>query len=620
MGSNVDQDPSYHNDLNLTQVAKLLTMKVGACGDHTTVEILKGTLEEVRRASLLLCRKINDRAPIHRIPPEILAKIFAAARQVIPELSTRERGKNNAIERACGPYTIRNTWDLCPIAEVCAKWRTVAIGTPSLWSSVFLGTTGTSSPYIPDSTFFLTRCESGPVDVYATENLGRSYPLDPILEQYGDRIRELHIRLKNPTSGRRISEVLLSPRVSPRRLVVGFYSRPVQCWIGFQSIFGGQSLRLESLVLSRCSFLPSNPLPVLTRFLLNCIGVLDEGGVFSPRVNELLQFLSNTPALQELYIRDALDSIRSGPEPPQPSQSRGDIPHVKLLKLRKLSVQTSSQRTPSLLSNIDVPRGCLITLSTTSDIDLGFLVPYLTCRLQAVDTLYVRTATLGQEHVTSLQMGSISAGGCFRLDVIPNFLPSVSAGDLRWQIGFICALLSSSLFASVHTVWPYILSPSHGFGIGDLLSHTLPAVHTLHLSSPQWHYDDDTPGILEPRTLSEDGDGPVYIPFPALHTLYTAIPGVMCRPEKLAMMLRARADRGHSVSRLKVWYASNGEVLHEGTGALRDALHGCGKEVEVFDKAIYYTRYSFESTLPAACTAKEGVHEYWPAWGDECTN
>ncbi|KAI0642982.1 hypothetical protein C8Q79DRAFT_200325 [Trametes meyenii] len=625
MELNMGQDLSSHNDLNLVQLAKLLTMKVYACGDYTTVEILKRTLEEVQRASLVLCGKINDCAPIHRIPHEILVKIFAEARQVVPELSTRERGKNNALETACGPYTIRNTWNLCPVAEVCAKWRTVVIGTPSLWSSVFLGTTGISSPYIPDSTFFLPRCESGPVDVYTTENLsrpqflqqlGRPYPLDSILEQYGSRIRELHFRLENPTRDWRIPGILLSPLLSPRRLVVGLHPKPIQRWIGFQSIFGGQSLKLESLALLRCSFLPSNPLPVLTRFLLNCKGVMDEGGVFSPRVNELLQFLSNTPALQEFYIRGALAPIRPALEPPQPS---GDIPHVELPQMRKLSVQTSCQRAVSLLSNINVPRGCPIALSTTSDIDLEFFIPYLTRRLQAIGTLYLRTATQRQEHVASLQMGSVSAGGYFRLDVVPNPLPSVSTDDLGWQIDFFRALLSSSLFASVHTVWPYILSPSHGFDLGEVLSRTLPAVHTLHLSSPQWYSGDSRLGILKPRAPSEGGDGLVYVPFPVLHTFCTTIPSVTYWPEELAMMLRARTDRGHSVARLKVWCVSSGEALHEETRVLRDALHGCGQEVEVFDKEVYHTRYSFARVLPAICTAKEGVHEYWPAWGDEST-
>ncbi|KAK7043378.1 hypothetical protein R3P38DRAFT_3177676 [Favolaschia claudopus] len=79
------------------------------------------------------CR--NALAPIHRLPNEILANIFASCMphelfDVVDPIGITPEQEVDGISH----------WHLLQLAKVCARWHRVAMGTPQLWSSIAVRT------------------------------------------------------------------------------------------------------------------------------------------------------------------------------------------------------------------------------------------------------------------------------------------------------------------------------------------------------------------------------------------------------------------------------------------------------------------------------------------------
>ncbi|KAJ7315391.1 hypothetical protein DFH08DRAFT_669902, partial [Mycena albidolilacea] len=98
--------------------------------------------EQIRRLKAHLTRTESDRsklkahynscrgllAPVRRLPPELLAKIFALCRAapVLPP---------NFYSKLLGRLAHQH---LLTISQVCARWRDLALGTPTLWDTITL--------------------------------------------------------------------------------------------------------------------------------------------------------------------------------------------------------------------------------------------------------------------------------------------------------------------------------------------------------------------------------------------------------------------------------------------------------------------------------------------------
>ncbi|KAI0642980.1 hypothetical protein C8Q79DRAFT_1012970 [Trametes meyenii] len=617
--------------LDIVRMAKLLADEVGGLEECISAVDLEVAFKEVQAAYVALGHKLNDRAPIHRLPPEILLKVFLNVLQLPPDNEgspyarpdPRMPKRYGLLERACGPFTIRNVWDLGPILEVCVRWYTLVVGASSLWSSLFLSSDLLSWPYVPDSSRFLSRCSSGPLDVFVA--FQREYDRDNsyhdtrqyrILKQYADRLRELHIRYDHSLPNGGIPAILQTPNASLERLaVVCNCKRPY--WLGALPLFGGRRLQLRSLALYRAPFLPSNRLDkTLTHFLLDRHGRSHYPPLHSPGVDDLLRFFANAPLLQEIYI-----NCQSGPRPgatiaPLLQLNLPPLP-VKLAYMTKfrLRIRTSGY-VPLLLPNLDLSRACHVALSTVSNDDLAFIPHYIARRFSGeVHSLHLYTNGGGMGSHISIQIPSRSSG-CFRLDLAAAPPPNVDAEEHKLQI--LRSLFSTSPFTSVRTLWSTAETPNPTFNTAKLLSETLTGVQTLYLCNAQWDYDEFKEAALEPREAvnadSEvDSRGPLLIPFPSMQTFYTSV-ARMERFDLLVAAFRARAKAGYCIPCLRIGYEDSRLQDHD-VEILRNSLEGCAREIDVFNQDVYRAKYSFEHVvLPAACTAKEEVHDYWPVW------
>ncbi|KAJ7824451.1 hypothetical protein B0H14DRAFT_2186756, partial [Mycena olivaceomarginata] len=68
-------------------------------------------------------------APVRRLPPELLVKIFALCRATTPVLPPNFYSK--LLSRLVHQH-------LLTISQVCARWRDLTLGTPTLWDTITL--------------------------------------------------------------------------------------------------------------------------------------------------------------------------------------------------------------------------------------------------------------------------------------------------------------------------------------------------------------------------------------------------------------------------------------------------------------------------------------------------
>ncbi|KAJ7138106.1 hypothetical protein C8R44DRAFT_555779, partial [Mycena epipterygia] len=93
------------------------------------IERLKETLQAMLADRMKLqqyaqgCR--SAMSPIRRLPPEILCEIFMAHSSSSPQPHSSAGEKKNISKS-----------DLLLVSHVCAQWRTLALGTPRLWSDI----------------------------------------------------------------------------------------------------------------------------------------------------------------------------------------------------------------------------------------------------------------------------------------------------------------------------------------------------------------------------------------------------------------------------------------------------------------------------------------------------
>lgn len=73
----------------------------------------------------------DDESPICTFPPEVLSAIFAAGREIEETSST----DSNPLSREAGL-----SFELL-MSHICSYFRDIAIGTPSLWTSIFIAPT-----------------------------------------------------------------------------------------------------------------------------------------------------------------------------------------------------------------------------------------------------------------------------------------------------------------------------------------------------------------------------------------------------------------------------------------------------------------------------------------------
>ncbi|KZV97971.1 hypothetical protein EXIGLDRAFT_832563 [Exidia glandulosa HHB12029] len=146
-----------------------------AAARSTTLE-LEAADAAIANQCALIQRRARILSPIHRMPSELLRQVFSDA------VHPCDHGR-------CHPSFI--------IASICRRWRSIALLSPALWTSVhldFIRRSANAKDYVE---VVLARSGGRPLLVYVYANVhiarGRMIPLEDSLPEVIMRAHELHI-------------------------------------------------------------------------------------------------------------------------------------------------------------------------------------------------------------------------------------------------------------------------------------------------------------------------------------------------------------------------------------------------------------------------------------------
>ncbi|KDQ51901.1 hypothetical protein JAAARDRAFT_62254 [Jaapia argillacea MUCL 33604] len=300
------------------------------------------------KAILLLRAYRNSLAPISRLPPELLTKIFALD------------GLGWEAGRA---QPCRNLW--LRVTHVCRRWRVIALSSPTLWTHPLIA----FPSWFPE---MLRRSRGAPLVVDATQAVVRPTQFREIFGQV-HRIRELRIHNDYPELKAilqslpiRHAPILesLFVRIRYDRLCLG------QC---NDAIFSLVAPQLSTLSLIDCHVKWDSPLLRGTRLVHLEVQTIETSAI--PTMDQLLGVLKNNPSLKTICLWNVLPSLPEGiPDLPTPS-SKVHLPH-----LRHLDIAGEGIEAANLLSHLSYPKlatfdlRCLVSGPPQFELFVPFIV------------------------------------------------------------------------------------------------------------------------------------------------------------------------------------------------------------------------------------------------------
>ncbi|PCH37693.1 hypothetical protein WOLCODRAFT_160971 [Wolfiporia cocos MD-104 SS10] len=269
---------------------------------------------------------------VNQLPPEILAVVF----QLVPgwwEICHPDLGEDSVAE-------LPRTRELIPVTHVCRRWREVALGAPTLWSSVILDCRGCYLQDFEDCIF--QRSLMAPLRVLIAD-----CPHDPwenshyhrFFQTFGHRLEELHLYYCRISMSSWLAR-LNAPELKTLTLIRDpVDEKEMDVAISFE----GDVSSLQHLWLRSTGWIPSIHLPNLTFVCFHdCIGT----GVKL----DVLSVLSSCPNLVDLALWTSVDLDDDLPRQGA-NAKKVSLPHLRRLTLKGFVDIADSP----ILSSIIVP-------------------------------------------------------------------------------------------------------------------------------------------------------------------------------------------------------------------------------------------------------------------------
>ncbi|KDQ15875.1 hypothetical protein BOTBODRAFT_31333 [Botryobasidium botryosum FD-172 SS1] len=290
----------------------------------------------------------NGFAPVHRLPIELLARIFEFA-------TTGSNHSNGTLFRDVGMV----------ISWVCKVWRGVALHTPTLWTNIdALSAVHTS--------IFLERSKGAPLDV--TIDFGAMLPSSPDDERFVrlasqiNRWRSLKVRRYAWPHGDVLGRLISNP--APNLEVVDFlntfsWRNDVDAPAFSTNPFAGSTPRLRELSTSVFCF-------PLSHSIYSDLAILHISRACLHEPHFLLPVLARCPQLVELHAHGVIWWPDMSAELPPLSH---DIVHLPYLADLQLSMSATAVQ--YLLTHITTPSSLRVALKSPLDLDetLGHILP-----------------------------------------------------------------------------------------------------------------------------------------------------------------------------------------------------------------------------------------------------
>ena len=268
-----------------------------------------------------------DQAPIHSLPDEILEVIFL--------IHASELVKDGRYDRTLAT------------AQVCQRWRAVALDYPIIWSRII--DYENHSPLWIET--LLARSGSTLIDVGRDSTVKLQYPrATPVLKSIFKRntnLKTVNLWLQRGSLEPICRSFLRHPAPNLEFLFL-MTSRTYPDCLNSNPLFANEAPCLRRLHLQRCLIdLTSSVLSNLTE--LSVLNVSKAG----LSIAEWLRVLKNIPALRSLALRKAISHLTEHEQP---------LPVVDLPHLALLTISTEFYLGISLIDHLNIPALCGIEL------------------------------------------------------------------------------------------------------------------------------------------------------------------------------------------------------------------------------------------------------------------
>ncbi|KAG5647807.1 hypothetical protein DXG03_007729 [Asterophora parasitica] len=292
-------------------------------------------MQRLEDAIRLLKSRRNILAPISRLPPEMLAKVFSF--------------------RAAESVESSNPLEWIRVSHVSRHWRAIALDSPSLWGNLVF-----TRPKWSEEMLKRSKMASLIVKADLTCITPRIFEAVRLALLHGPRIHDLQLRAASATIERLLSrdlELFEAPMIHSLSLSVPRITR-FGSDEGFtipSTILSGETPYLRRLDLDKCNISwESALLQGLTHLKIH-----DVTTAARPTTQQLVDALERMPRLEVLDFRDAL--------PLSPETATSDaLPEGRIIDLpvlNHLAIVSTVPECSNLIRHISVPTGARVHLS-----------------------------------------------------------------------------------------------------------------------------------------------------------------------------------------------------------------------------------------------------------------